>query len=283
MKHLLWFCLFFASTSYCNSDFTLPEQHQSKNTYVKFRLQQVNNISEKQLSSALQSKDWRLRTQAQIIKLHQQSELKSTAILTAKPSLSRTKKAWFIADNQAGPLLAERFMYYGEDDFIREGLARALSNYWADFYEALPSLYLQEQSPVIRNALISSLRRKPDIHSALLQQSLASKNASERATAAALMGYHNHPDIPALINALDDSNDDVVAMAIRSLAWKGEKSCINKLSQLLLKSDSRQLRVQAFSALRRLDRAHLQNLIKSQQLTHDTDKKIANLAKLEIK
>lgn len=281
MKHILWFCLFFASISHSGSDIALPEQHQSKNTYVKFRLQQVNNISEKQLLSALQSKDWKLRTQAKIIKLHQQSERKSTAILTAEPSLSRSKKAQFIADEQSGPLLAERFMYYGEDDFIREGLATALSNYWTDYYEALPSLYRQEESPVIRSALISSLRRKPDIHRALLQQSLASNDASERATAAALMGYHNHPDIPALINTLDDSNDDVVAMAIRSLAWKNEKSCIDKLSQLLLQSENRQLRIQAFSALRRLDRAYLQNLIRSQQLTHDQDTKIAELAIFE--
>ena len=145
--------------------------------------------------------------------------------------------------------------------------------------ELAHALFDVESESMVRTRIVSTLGRLSGPQGALLLEKAALDSSAEvREVTAALLGYRS--DFDALrVTALGFVNDpsaEVRAFGVRAFGWHGQPEDFERLAPLLTDVSSR-VRFQTVAALERLDDVRLRQSVMFQQLSEDSDPKVAGM------
>ena len=243
------------------------------------------SISETALEELTAHPDWRVRTQASIVLLWRvDADLAETVwraptyrgrrgriVRFAEPELDRV---------EAGPALIERLLRTDEPTPVRVALVKKLITIGlAD--EHLVGLMGAVDDPGARLHVASGLRYAAQQEALLgLTLALGDRDAAVRAEAASTVAWREDGALlsDALIETLDDPDDQTRAMAARSLGWLGIEAGAGPLTALLTDA-SAEVRLHALRSLGRIDSEAARRLPGLDALTRDVDPKVARVAR----
>jgi HEAT repeat protein len=151
----------------------------------------------------------------------------------------------------ATPLLAQRLLRAEDSAETRQALARTLAGNCSDHFDLVAGVYAQEQDLEVRGILLGGMSRADERAVPILGQALLDESPRIRLEAARVLGHHpSGADL--LLAVLDDSDEDVRAMAVRKLGYLEHAPAFEAL-EALLGDESALVRLQAINALERLD------------------------------
>lgn len=238
-----------------------------------------------ELSELSSHADWRVRQRAALVQgwratpelytEHAHLPLRSTRLGVGR-FLGET-----VDDPRLLPLHLERLVSGGEPEEVRLALVDLLPRCGGDYEQAVVELMGTEPSPVVRAALVSTLKRaqSPVLAQQGLRLGLSDVHAHVRAVAAGVSGWRPEgADLAdALVPLVSDEDPTVREAAVRSLGWLEVDHAYGAI-QHRLSDDNATVRLRALRALERIDPARTAGLRELGELSQDTDPKVKRAA-----
>lgn len=233
------------------------------------------------LASSAQAEDWTVELNTYCAKKQE-----SCLHLRELPPL-RTRAGHYrfavpeTEDDGAALVMLERMLKGGESAEIRSALVPAFGSLLRDRAGLALYLYEREAEEQVRARLVAEVKTAQEgVANELLARGVVDSSAAVREISAAMIGYRTPNDTltSALVQLLTDDTAVVRAMSARSLGWLHTSSAFEGLTATLDDPDAN-VRLQALSALNRLDSARLLASPVLDRLCADGDARVASLAK----